>query len=161
PSGANGAISPANFRNVWNATQGTVPGYLSGLGWTGRGADLLIQRVNVDQLFHHLVLVTRDIAGSPGYSINSASPSVDYAPVPTGAQGLDSYYLDGTVVGLWSGSILTNRFVLTSDISFTYDQGMWQAGLGGSSKGNSTNALNFGQQAKLFIGTDNLPHGGA
>src|SRR5262249_30269803 len=59
--------------------------------------------------------------------------------------------LDGTAVSLWSGSTLTNTFILSRDISFTFDQGMWQANLTGASKDNSSTATNFAYQASRFL----------
>ena len=152
----NGPITTANFNSIWNASQGTVPSYLSGLGWSGTADDLAIQRFSVDQLFHHLVLTTRDNTSAAGYSVNSTTT---YATVPSTATGLDSYYLHGTSVGLWAKGVLTNRFLLTGDISFTFDGGMWQAQLSGGSEFNSGLATNFATAAAAFVKTDNVPGG--
>jgi type II secretory pathway pseudopilin PulG len=152
----NGAIPTANFNNIWNAAPGTVPSYLAGLGWAGTADDLVIQRVSIDPLFHHLVLTTHDNTSAAGYSINStAAPTA----VPFTAAGLDSYYLHGTTVGLWdsNGYGLTNRFLLTGDISFTFDNGMWQAQLTGAGQDNSGTATNFALQAAIFIKTSSPP----
>src|SRR5262249_55901518 len=77
--------------------------------------------------------------------------------VPTTARGLDSYYLEGSTVRLWDGSNPTNGFILTRDLSFTFDGGMWQAQLTGASQKNSVLATNFGYQASLFIKTALVP----
>jgi prepilin-type N-terminal cleavage/methylation domain-containing protein len=154
----NGPLSTANFNSVWNAAQGATPSYLTSLGWTGKGDDLVIQRLNLDRLFHRLLLETRDASSSARFSINSTAPAATLA-VPNNASGWSSYYLDSSVVGLWSGSILTNRFVLNGDISFVFDGGMWQAQLTGAGEDNSTVATNFGYQAASFIATDNVPNG--
>jgi hypothetical protein len=153
---ANGALSTADFNSLWNATPGATPSYLTSHGWTGSGDDLVIQRINLDPLFHHLVLTTRDSSTTAGYSINSSSSS---NAVPNTPSGLNSYYFDGTTVGLWSGVTLTNRFLLTRDISYTFDGGMWQAQLTGASQDNGAVATNFAYQAGLFIHTDNVPGG--
>jgi hypothetical protein len=158
----NGPLSTANFNSIWNVPKGAVPGYLTGLNWGGTADDLVIQRVLLDSMFHHLVLTTRDNSTAAGYTINSTAVS-DRGTVPNTASGLDSYYLDGTSVGLWDGSNLTNSFVLTRDLSFTFDGGMWQAQLTGASQKNSTLATNFAYQASLFIKTAQVPgsHQGA
>src|SRR5439155_22575942 len=103
---SNGGINSANFSSIWNAANYTKPSFLS--SWTGKGDDLVIQRINLDPLFHHLILTTRDTSTAAGYSVNSSSR---YS-VPNTTNGLDSYYLDGTAIGLWSGATLTNAFVL-------------------------------------------------
>jgi hypothetical protein len=146
----NGAITTANFNNIWNAAQGTVPSYLTGQGWAGTADDLVIQRVSIDQLFHHLVLTTRDYTSAAGYSINTTA---SHNTVTYNATGLDSYYLHGTTVGLWDAKGLTNRFLLTGDISFTFDGGMWQSQLTGGSADNSGVATNFAAAAAAFVAT--------
>ena len=151
---SNGGINSANFSSIWNAANYTKPSFLS--SWTGKGDDLVIQRINLDPLFRHLILTTRDTSTAAGYSVNSSSV---HSAVPNTPTGLDSYYLDGTAIGLWVGATLTNTFLLKGDTSFTFDQGMWRSGLSGGGKDNSTPATNFSYQAKLFINTDNVPGG--
>jgi prepilin-type N-terminal cleavage/methylation domain-containing protein len=148
---ANGPIATADFNSIWNAAQGTVPSYLAGLGWNGTADDLVIQRVSLDQMFHHLVLTTRDSPSSARYSINTSSTSL---PLPSPDwRGLDSYYLHGTTVGLWDANGLTNRFLLVGDTSFTFDGGMWQSQLTGGSADNSGIATNFAAAAAAFVAT--------
>jgi hypothetical protein len=112
---------------------------------------LVIQRITLDPLFHRLVLGNRDASAAPGFTIDStSSPS----PVVNGV-GRDAYYLDGTVVSLWTGSTLTNSLVLNNDISFTFNGGMWRAQLAGAagSGGNSGVATNFSAFSNAFINT--------
>jgi hypothetical protein len=150
----NGPLATANFNSIWNVSEGVVPTYLANLSWQGRADDLVIQRVSLDQMFHHLILTTRDSAGNAGYSINSRS---SHSTVPNTPTGMDSYYLDGTTVGLWDGLTLTNSFILTRDLSFTYEGGMWQAQLTGGGQDNSILATNFAYQASLFVLAANVP----
>ena len=152
----NGALATASFNSIWNVPQGAVPGYFTNLNWRGTADDLLIQRVSLDKMFHHLVLTTRDNSTAAGCLINSTNVS-DRVTVPNTASGLDSYYLEGTTVGLWDGKNLTNSFILTRDLSFTFDGGMWQAQLTGASQKNSVLATNFAYQASLFIKTALVP----
>jgi len=151
----NGAIGSANFSSVWNAAQYTKPSFFS--SWTGKGDDLIIQRVNLDSLFHRLILVNRDPTPSPAaYSINSTNTQLL-------TNLTSSYYLDGTVVGLCSYAVPIYRFALTSDISFTFESGSWHAQLTGGGKDNSATAQSFANQALTFIGTASTPgsHQGA
>jgi type II secretory pathway pseudopilin PulG len=148
---ASGALSAANFNSIWNSTQGTIPSYLA--GWNGNAYDLVIQRIPVDSLFHHLILTTRDPSAAARYSINSIAAS---AQVPTGAGGTNTYYLDGTTVGLWVNGTLTNRFLLTSDMSFTFEAGAWRNGLTGSGTDDSGTAQDFAIQAARFV-SDGVP----
>jgi hypothetical protein len=74
---------------------------------------------------------------------------------------LDSYYLDGTVVSLWVGSTLTNSFVLTGDISFIFNGGMWRAQLAGGAGENGSAATNFSAFANAFVNTPSSNSKGA
>jgi type II secretory pathway pseudopilin PulG len=154
----NGSLSAANFNSIWNDLPYKTPSYLTAQGWTGNSYDLAIQRVTLDALFHHLILINRDASTLPAFSINSTNSAATVS-VPNNATGRNSYYMDGTVVGLWVGNVLTNRFVLTGDISFAFDGGMWKAQLTGGGQDNNSIATNFSAQASLFIATANVPGG--
>src|SRR6266567_1972443 len=48
----NGFATPANFTNIWNGADGTVPTNAPAFaGWTGNGEDVKVQRVNLSSLF--------------------------------------------------------------------------------------------------------------
>jgi hypothetical protein len=79
--------------------------------------------------------------------------------VPNGEAGTNTYYLDGTVVGLWVGSTLTNRFVLSRDTSFTFEGGQWGTGPTGSGSDGSVIAQSFVSLAQTFISTAQIPGG--
>jgi type II secretory pathway pseudopilin PulG len=155
----NGSLSAADFNSIWNDLPYRTPSYLTSQGWTGNSYDLAIQRVTLDPLFHHLILINRDASTAPAFSINNSTNSAATVSVPNNATGWNSYYADGTMVGLWVGNVLTNRFVLTGDISFAFDGGIWRAQLTGGGQDNSSIATNFSTQATLFIGTANVPGG--
>src|SRR5207245_737898 len=51
------SATPANFTNIWNAADGTVPTAAPAFaGWNGTGSDLKIQRVDLSPLFVRLQL---------------------------------------------------------------------------------------------------------
>ncbi len=148
----NGPLSTANFNTIWDATLYSKPTFFS--TWNGKGDDLVIQRLRLDPTFHRLILANRDASGAAAFSINSTNP-VNRLSVPNSGTGWSSYYLDGTVVGLWSNTVPTYRFVLTSDISFTFESGTWRAQLTGGGKDNSATAQSFANQATTFLATAN------
>ena len=156
----NGPLSTADFNSIWNATQGTKPGYISALGWNGNPYDLVIQRVTLDPLFHRLVLANRDPTTNAMFTVNSTN-IVDRIVVTNNATAWSSYYLDGTVVALWGGATLTNRFVLTRDTSYTFEGGMWGNGPTGSGKDGTATAQSFVNIARTFITMPNTGHQGA
>lgn len=146
---SSGRPTAADFNNIWNTPPLQKPSTWT--TWNGSGADLTIQRFNVDPLFHRLILANRDNSTQPGFTIDSTSAGAKTLVVHN--TGKDAYYLDGTVVSLWVGSTLTNSFVLTSDVSFTFNGGMWRAQLAGGSAGNGGLATNFSAFANAFIST--------
>jgi type II secretory pathway pseudopilin PulG len=156
----NGALSTVNFNSFWNAAQGTVPSYLTSQGWTGKGDDLVIQRVNLDPLFHRLILETRDAPGLGKFTINSTDRAAAVA-VPNGAAGTNTYYLDGTSVGLWASTStstnLTACFALTSDLSLTFEAGAWRKQPIGTGTDNTATAQSFANQAATFISVPPAP----
>jgi prepilin-type N-terminal cleavage/methylation domain-containing protein len=150
---SSGRPTSGDFNDIWNTPPLKKPSTWT--GWNGSGEDLTIQRFNVDSLFHRLILVNRDNSTQPAFSIDSTS-ALSKVPVVHNSTPPDPYYLDGTVVSLWVGSILTNSFVLNSDISFIFDGGMWRAQLVGpvaSSSSSGGAATNFSAFANAFINT--------
>jgi hypothetical protein len=142
-----GPISTADFNSVWNAAPYTKPSYLS--AWAGKGDDLVIQRVNLDPLFHRLILLNRDPQPDPAsFSINSTNTRFV-------TNWISSYYLDGTVVGLCTNTVPMYRFVLTSDISFAFDRGMWRSTFSGGGSDNSALAKTFVAFAQNFTSITN------
>lgn len=159
---ANGALSTSNFNSLWNAVRSATPGYLTSQGWTGNSYDLVIQRVSLDPFFHHLILANRDASTPAAFSINSTN-SAGTVTVTNNPAGWNSYYLDGSVVGLWGANNLTNRFILTRDVSFTFESGTWTGQLTGAGTDNRGTAQSFANQALTFISTSAIPgqHQGA
>jgi prepilin-type N-terminal cleavage/methylation domain-containing protein len=147
---SSGRPTAANFNDIWNTPPLQKPSTWT--SWNGSGEDLTIQRFTVDSLFHRLILVNRDSSTQPAFSIDSTS-ALSTTAVSHNGTGLDSYYLDGTVVSLWVGSTLTNSFVLTSDISFIFNGGMWRAQLAGGAGENGSVATNFSAFANAFVNT--------
>jgi len=116
-----GDLAPANFNNIWDTPAGAKP---SSWGWSGNGDDLRIQRMNLAPLFHRLKLINTDWIMAGRFTIDGSSPALG---VPTNAVGWDRYYFDGTVISLRdTNGVEQARHILTSDISFVFDVGVWR-----------------------------------
>jgi type II secretory pathway pseudopilin PulG len=141
--------SLAVFNDIWNTQQGAVPNSLSSAGWTGRGDDLLIQRISLDKLFHRLILVNRDPINAAAFSIDTNSP------IALGVNSIsNAFYLDGTVVGLCnSNGVPMTRYVLTRDIGFVFESDLWQGQIGLDTDANnpSVTGQDFASQAAAFL----------
>lgn len=113
---------PTNFANVW----GTVVGALPSTGFTGWNPyDLAIQRVNLAPLFVQLQLENYQSSDQGQYTIDTSSP----AQVPP-TNGLQAYYLQGTVLGLITGTNSGNAtnamLVMNRDSTYFYVAQSWQ-----------------------------------
>jgi hypothetical protein len=150
PNPNGGALDDATFNNLWLLSDGLRP--TSGLwaNWNGTGDDFVVQRIDYAPLFHHLVLINRDDNFKATFTINGSS-AVAVTNNPAWNSGWDSYYVDGTVVGLCdiTGTPQT-RYVLTQDISFVFEDGMWRGQIMGLDSSNSQ-ADNFAATAAQFL----------
>ena len=113
---------PYAFSNIWDSSEGSVP---AGWTWTGKGDDLKIQRLNLDDLFIQLILNNADTNATAGrYMIDGAGPNT--VPNPS----LSAYFLDSTVLGLVSCGVtpvLQYSEILHSPKSFDFILCSWKA----------------------------------
>ncbi|MFT5104505.1 MAG: prepilin-type N-terminal cleavage/methylation domain-containing protein [Pseudoalteromonas tetraodonis] len=116
------AENSADFKNLWNAPRGTVPsGWPS--DWAARGEDLHVERLNLDRLFHHVVINDITDGSLAQLSIDGAAAIT----VPPG--GADGYYLNGTELSLLKNGVIASREVIDQDLSYTYERGIWRGQL--------------------------------
>jgi hypothetical protein len=118
-----GTPTAASFNDIWNTPDGTKPGTWS--TWTGSGRDIVIQRINLQPLFHRVILFNRE----------SNTNVQCYATVNGGSQlpltnQWDAYYLHGSVLGLGTNSNLLLTEVVNSDMSRSYESGSWSDQIG-------------------------------
>jgi type II secretory pathway pseudopilin PulG len=132
PAALTNGMSSADFDALWNTTKDTIPTGTSWSwsAWTGQGADVKIQRINLAPSFFHLVLTASDFTNAL-YSIdNSAIKTVTNGP--TGS--LDTYSLASTILKLYSRSgpatnVITNLFasqVLQQNTAWVFSGGSWR-----------------------------------
>jgi len=148
PNLAGGALSPSDFHDLWNTPDGAKPSISIWSSWTGTGEEFLMQRVDYAPLFHHVLLINRD-AGYTWFTINGSSGiRLDHL---TNNAGWDAYFVEGTVVGLCdtSGNLMT-RHILTRDISFVFEAGLWRSQMMGVFTG-VTQADEFAEEAAGFM----------
>ena len=141
-------INPSNFDNIWNTPEKSVPSSLS--TWTGRGEDLIVERIELAPRFYKVVLLNLEPLSA------AARYSIDSHPMTNAASGtrVAGYFLEGTVVSFYrSASTNGTNFVLDfpetiqSDVSFVYQNGRWGRNLSVSDRDEGT----FGQLVDLFL----------
>ena len=148
PDPAGGELSAAEFNALWYTPDGSRPSSGNWAAWVGTGDDFLVQRIDYAPLFHRLLLSNRD-AVPTWFTINGSSLiRLDRA---TNNFGWDAYYVEGTIVGLCDsdGNLMT-RHILTRDISFVFEAGLWRSQIMGVFTGVAQ-ADEFAEDAADFL----------
>jgi type II secretory pathway pseudopilin PulG len=137
-----------SFNTIWNCAEGQVPSGFAWAAWGGRGEDLLIQRINLEPLFHRLVLLNRDPVNIPRFTIDGTNGVVLLAG---GANRWERFYLNGTRVGLCdSAGVPRRKFVLTRDEGFVFEGDTWSDYLSNEGS-NELLAAEFADLALRFM----------
>ena len=125
-------LTVSEFTNIWHTADGIKPTALS--AWGGRGADLVVERIEFGPLFYNVLLVNvdplPDVIPNRGYFSFNSYPATWVVP-----QGLvDTYLMEGTVLNFFraNGTSLDLSEILRTDTSFTYKKNRWGRRLGGS-----------------------------
>jgi prepilin-type N-terminal cleavage/methylation domain-containing protein len=128
---SSGTLGAADFETLWTNTV-----YTTGVwaGWNGRPEDVIKELIDLTPLFVQAGFVTTSSATTLGpyqagddtnmmYALKSSSP-------------VNAYYLQNTVIRLYdvlSGTTyLDATHVLTDDVSFRFEAGIWKSGSVGS-----------------------------
>ena len=107
----------AEFNAIWNAPEGAKPASATWTAWPGSADDLRIKKLNLGPLFYQLILINHD-ASVGTFSVDGSAAML----VPAGGLGWNSYYLDGTVLGLHDTSgVVQTRYLLKRSIQFFLD----------------------------------------
>jgi prepilin-type N-terminal cleavage/methylation domain-containing protein len=141
---ASGIISAAQFNDIWTTQEGFAPP-----GWTGRGDDLVIQRINLQPLFHRVSLFNRDLGVRPAYSVDAANPTIV-------TNAIDSYYFDGSVLSLSDTNLAVMQSqIINSDLSRVFESGAWDNSIGPGHP--SASAMDMESLAYTFLSLTNGP----
>jgi prepilin-type N-terminal cleavage/methylation domain-containing protein len=143
-----GEPSSSDFDTLWNTPDGGTPA-----GWTISGDDLRIEKLDLEPLFHQVVLFNHD-------PTNVVAPfSVDRLATNTVASGTNpqadgsttgwkKYYLEGTDLWLLDSNYNPRtRYLVRRSVSFVFESGAWR----GQIQGGETFADTNGQQASDFL----------
>jgi type II secretory pathway pseudopilin PulG len=153
---ASGVPSPADFTNIWNAAENSVPSAPAFGGWAGTGDELRVRRLNLGQLFYQLILVNHD--PSPGVAPFSIDHGVTNS-VASGPLGWNKYYLDGSDLWLLDSNYnLRTRYLLKRNISFIFESGSWRGQIQGGETFSDQPASAFLALAKTFYNKSTSPN---
>src|SRR5437899_1114918 len=103
-SQTSGALASSVFNEIWNTPRGSKPG--SWTNWKGNVDDLFIQRLNIQPLFRRVMLFNQSTSTNWIYGINGTVNTLT-------TNELSSYYLDGSVLGLYytNGSLQASEII--------------------------------------------------
>jgi prepilin-type N-terminal cleavage/methylation domain-containing protein len=134
PAGVvSGVASSANFTNIWNSTDGTVPTAAPVFaGWSGSGDDLKVQRIDLSPLFVPLQLSFYAPRSTccPRYAIDPINPT-NSAAATSVTGNIKGYFVHNSVLALYTHELAPDsQQILIRGNSFVYDQNVWR-GSGG------------------------------
>jgi len=139
PAGlVSGVASDANFTNIWNSADGTVPPAPVFSGWAGGVDDLKVQRIDLSPLFVELQLTRNVSSCCPSYSIDLDSLNSSIS-VSGSISDWPGYFIQNSILYLYNdpahplpgGGYLDSQQILIRNNSFIYDQNVWRGSIGG------------------------------
>ena len=132
PAGlVSGVANAANFTNIWNSADGTVPAAPVFSGWAGSGNDLKVQRVDLSPLFVQLQLTRNVSSCCPRYSIDLDNWNSAIAVSGT-ISDWPGYFIQNSILYLYNhGGELDSQQILIRNNTFIYDQNVWRGSIGG------------------------------
>ena len=156
---SSGKPTTASFSDIWNTALRAKPSTWT--TWTGRGEDLVIQRINLDPLFCRVILSPLDSTSSGSFAITNGivSTTTAVAGVPS-----DSWCLQGSVLSLYNtnnppfGYPPDTKAIVQADCSYVFENSAWRgqlSGLGTNGPFLNTNAYSAWVAATNFTAVAN------
>jgi prepilin-type N-terminal cleavage/methylation domain-containing protein len=115
-------LDPDTFSNIWNAVEGALPTGWSSFIWPGKGEDLKIERIHLEDMFLQLNLNI----DPPGETC--LKYAIDQFPqiVVPNTTNWYAFFIDGTQVGLYQRDSLQYSEILHKSKSFYSGFCSWQ-----------------------------------
>ena len=134
------AQTQEEFDELWNVPRGSVPESWPS-AWMTRGDELHVQRLNLTPLLHQLVINDLTQSSTAQIAVDGGSAT----SVPSG--GLAGHYFKGTEIALLRDGAVASRELITQDLSFTFERGIWRGQLW---EGTLKNATEFAAALDRF-----------
>ena len=150
-----GVPKSSEFNAIWDTAEGAKPSTWT--NWAGSGDDLLIQRLNLEPLFHQLILVDRDPANQARFSIDSGT---NVMAITNASSAIwNKYYLDGTIVSVHdTNGVVLRRHRLKRSLSFVFEAGAWGDDQIPTRPAYSGTGAEFVNHAIGFLSSSNNPY---
>ena len=143
------ASSTARFNAIWSAPPGSVP---SGWSWSGKGEDLIIERLHFGSQFIPVVLTQSSEAPSGRFGLDDGETNV----VPAGV--FQSWYLRGSLLRLHAADgALQVSTVLREAVSLGFERGAWRGRLSFQTAGGHSTGVTVEESSERFVSVPENP----
>jgi hypothetical protein len=128
------SLAGVGFQNLWDAAEGQIPAGFP--AWNGHREDLRIQRLELGDLFHRIILNNLDATNSAVWTVDGAPSLQTLAP----SSRREMWILDTSALSLYeAGNVMSFREVIRKDVSYTFEGGRWNPHVLGVDAGTGEN----------------------
>lgn len=114
------SMTASNFASIWNAPEGSIPIVFT--NYYAAVDEFRIQRLDLRELMHRVVLSNLDPANTPLYSIDAVTNATSVAL----AGPVERWFFNATPVNLhYPDGSMQARDILRGDISYVFENGRW------------------------------------
>ena len=143
------ASSTARFDAIWSASPGSVPG---GWSWSGKGEDLVIERLHFSSQFVPVVLTQSSEAPSGKFGLDDGETNV----APAGV--FQTWYLRGSLLRLHAtDGALQVSSVLREAVSLGFERGAWRGRLSFQTVGGHSTGVTVEESSERFVSAPENP----
>lgn len=131
-------ITGTTFTNLWDASE----------EWDALAQDVKLQRIELRDLFHRVILNNLDGYRAAPYSVESTNT---LTTIPIGGR-LETWFIESTALNLhMHGGALQMRDVIREDVSYVFENGRWARYV---TTGKSGTSGSFGDLVDAFLRSD-------
>lgn len=143
------ASSTARFDAIWSSAPGSIPGDWS---WSGKGEDLIVERLHFGSLFVPVVLNPSPEAPFGRFGLDDGETNV----VPVGV--FQSWYLRGSLLRLHAtDGTLQLSSVLREPVSLGFERGAWRGRPSFQSMGGHATGVAVEESSERFVSAPENP----
>lgn len=146
------SLAGVGFDNLWDATNDQLPAGFP--AWNGHPEDLRIQRLELGDLFHRIILNNLDATNTAVWTVDGSPSLQSLAP----SSRREMWIIDTSALSLYeAGNVMAFREVIRKDVSYTYEAGRWNPHVIGSGAAPASACGPFAELVDEFLSTPVRP----
>jgi len=153
------SLAGSGFGSSWVTPEDKVPSdwLAADATWANKGEEIKVQRMDLQGLFHRLILNNLDVSLPALYSLgNSVAPISGTNPgtnsIAVGSLPLEAWFLEGTLLQLrFANTALQVAEFLHADGSYIFEDGAWHRSAADGSGIGATQLGVFGQLVTNYL----------